>query len=138
VLWSTYPLDQLSHWLEPVSDKNPISLLRTRNGFTFGPLVCESMRAVAEIEVKLLWPHSQGSIIGSGGDIDNRLKTLFDALKVPSEPTALPPNTVPRADENPFFCVLEDDRLISRVVVDADRLLDPTVGVSDVELLLKW
>jgi hypothetical protein len=43
----------------------------------------------------LLWPQPAGAIISQGGDIDNRLKTLFDSLKVPTERTALPPEATP-------------------------------------------
>jgi hypothetical protein len=31
----------------------------------------------------------------------------------------------PSQDENPFYCLLEDDRLISKVSVDTDTLLQP-------------
>lgn len=137
LLWKTYPLSEYSDWLKPLDEKNGISVLRPKHGFTFAPLVCHSMHAVAELDIKLLWPHSPGSIITGGGDIDNRLKTLFDALKVPSEPTALPNGSAPDADEQPLFCLLEDDSLIARVNVDSDRLLEETNGSSEVALFIR-
>ena len=39
-------------------------------------------------------------------DIDNRLKTLFDALKVPSSRELLS-DAEPVDDETPFFCLLQ-------------------------------
>ena len=93
--------------------------------------------AVAELEVTLLWPQTPGNIITSGGDIDNRLKTLFDALKVPSEPSALPIGTIPQLGEEPFFCLLEDDSLIARVSVETDRLLEPCSDTSMVRLFIR-
>jgi hypothetical protein len=136
-LWTTFPLSEYGTWLQPLSEKNEISVLRPKHGFTFAPLLCEKMHAVAELDIKLLWPQAPGSIITSGGDIDNRLKTLFDALKLPSEPTALPAGVSPQSDENPFFCLLEDDSLITRVNVNADRLLETTTaGSSEVALFI--
>ena len=35
----------------------------------------------------------------------------------------LPPRTVPDTDETPFFCLLEDDDLISEVSVNSGQLL---------------
>jgi hypothetical protein len=84
----------------------------------------------------LLRPEPPGSIISQGGDIDNRLKTLFDALKVPTEPTALPLSAKPTDDENPFFCLLQDDNLITKVQVSTDRLLDSCESTSEVVLLI--
>jgi hypothetical protein len=55
------------------------------------------------------------------GDIDGQVKTLFDALKIPAQAQGV--DTVPLEDETPFFCLLEDDRLISDVRVTTDELL---------------
>jgi hypothetical protein len=39
---------------------------------------------------------------------------------------------VPRADEHPFLVLLEDDRQVTRLVVEADTLLSRAdAGVSD-------
>lgn len=123
-LWSLKPLSGYSSWIKIPADDAAFTILREIHGFHFAPLVSVNVQAVAELEVRLLWPQTAGSIFVNGGDIDNRLKTLFDALKVPSEPTALPPDTRPEMDETPFFCLLEDDSLITRVTVDTDRLLE--------------
>jgi len=136
-LWKEYPLNGYGAWLQPLSPSNQLSVLCTKHGFTFAPLVCASMHAVAELDIQLLWPQAPGSIITSGGDIDNRLKTLFDALKVPSEPTALPVGAAPQPDETPFFVLLEDDSLITRVNVEVDRLLDNPGGSSEVALFIR-
>lgn len=52
------------------------------------------------------------------GDIDNRLKTLFDALRLPNQTNELVGYDNPAPDENPFFCLLEDDSLITHVSVE--------------------
>jgi Holliday junction resolvase RusA-like endonuclease len=51
--------------------------------FVFVPLVTAEMSAVAELSVVLLRPEPAGQLLTQGGDIDNRLKTLFDALTMP-------------------------------------------------------
>lgn len=136
-LWTAYPMKEYREWLEePGEDKNKISVLRPKHGFVFAPLVCRMSHAVVELDIKLLWPHDPGTIISSGGDIDNRLKTLFDSLKYPSEPNSVPPGLQPEDGESPFFCLLEDDSLIVRVNVDSDRLLEDA-GQSDVSLFIK-
>lgn len=84
----------------------------------------------------MLRPEPPGSIITQAGDIDNRLKTLFDALKVPKEASALPPNDDPQEGETSFFCLLEDDNLITKVSVGTDRLLDPCQSSSEVVMLI--
>ena len=42
----------------------------------------------------------------------------------------------PRPDEAPFYCLLEDDSLISRVAVSTDVLLEPNRDVNEVKLLI--
>jgi len=87
------------------------------------------------LEITLLRPGAPGNIVQGGGDIDNRLKTLLDALAVPPHDNQLPRNP-PAADETPFFCVLEDDGLITKLSVNTERLLESTNSPSDVELTL--
>jgi hypothetical protein len=57
-------------------------------------------------------------------NIDNRLKVLFDALRMP-ENTGELPHTPPQSGEDPFFCLLQDDKYINEVTVTTDRLLLP-------------
>jgi len=79
-----------------------------------------------------------GGIVKHNGDIDNRLKVLFDALKYPHE-TQEVENAPQGADENPCFCLLEDDQFIDHVSVTTDRLLTPLEGTEsehDVSLII--
>jgi hypothetical protein len=111
------------------------SLLREIGSFHFIPLVTSSYAAVVNIRLHFLRPGGLGEIVSRGGDIDNRLKTLFDALTVP-QLNALPDGDVPSAGESPFYVLLEDDRLIANLQVDTASLLEPNVGESEVVLLL--
>ncbi len=51
------------------------------------------------------------------------MKTLFDALRVPEKKQLA--KITPQDDENPFFCLLEDDALITGFCVTTDALLEP-------------
>ena len=73
------------------------------------------------LDILLLRPE-ETKFIFTQGDIDGQLKTLFDALRLPKEEEE-PSEASPLEDETPFFCLLEDDRLISEVHVTADQLL---------------
>ncbi len=52
--------------------------------------------------------------------MDNRIKTLFDGLKMPREAQDLGPYLTPAVGEDPFYCLVEDDRLITSVSVETD------------------
>ena len=141
-LWQQKPLSQHTALLSvpgaaPGSCDGTLSVIRTIGEFQFAPLVSERIHLIAELEILLLRPEAPGSIVTQGVDIDNRIKTLLDALKVPSEPNALPKKAAPREDQTPFFCLLEDDNLITKISVETDRLLDPVKSSSEVVLFIR-
>jgi hypothetical protein len=78
------------------------------------------------LEILFLRPDRPGGLVWAG-DIDNRLKTLLDALRIP-EATENYSKRTPSAGEVPFFCLLEDDKLITKVSVETDRLLEAVNG----------
>jgi hypothetical protein len=55
--------------------------------------------------------------------LDNRLKTLFDALQMPAQRSELG-SASPAADEDPFYCLLENDKLITKVGTTTAPLLE--------------
>lgn len=80
-----------------------------------------------ELDILMLKPRPRG-VISQGGDIDNQMKTLLDALCVPN-PDQLPAGASPPpgADhDDPFFCLLEDDSQVETLNVSVDRLLVKT------------
>ena len=134
-LWGHYPLAEYKSLIEP---RVPTSycLLRQNGPFTFVPLVTAEMNGTAELSVVLLRPESPGNVITQGGDIDNRLKTLFDALTMPRHMNSLPQGAVPEIDEALFFCLLEDDNLVTSVHVRTEQLLEPVDDPSLVDLYI--
>jgi hypothetical protein len=39
--------------------------------------------------------------------------------------TEIPADDTPRVDENPFYCLLEDDALVTGLGITTDQLLEP-------------
>jgi len=131
-LWKQRPLSEQDKLVQP-RQEGKYSLLRPMGNFKFVPLVSAEMDVVAEISVVLLRPEPPGSLITQGGDIDNRLKTLFDALTMPRHDNSLPEGAIPEDDETPFFCLLEDDNLVVSVGVRTEQLLEPNVDSNLVD-----
>lgn len=96
-------------------------------GFDFLPLVNERLDQVCALNILLLRRERPGGLITQGGDIDNRVKTLFDALSVPKSDSGLVP---PEPTEKPFYCLMEEDKLCTEVKVTAERLLTPPEGIE--------
>lgn len=94
-----------------------------RCGFRFVPLVCNRLDLVCGLDILFLRRENPGDLLSPGGDIDNRIKTLLDALRVPRDGSEI--SGTPEAGENPFFCLLEDDCLVTDLNVTTDRLLRP-------------
>jgi hypothetical protein len=91
------------------------------------PLVTQELDLICGLEILFLRPDKPGKAIWAG-DIDNRLKTLLDALRIP-EPSEDYAKKTPLEEEKPFFCLLEDDKLITKVSVETDRLLEPVAAM---------
>jgi hypothetical protein len=97
----------------------------------FGPLACA-------LDILFLNRDQPGDLIKHGGDIDNRIKVLFDALRMPKDEQELN-GQKPGEDEDPFFCLLQDDKQITEVKITTDRLLTPETSgenIEDVHLII--
>ena len=88
------------------------------------PLLAEEDDGACVLQVLILRADRSKNLI-SAGDIDGRVKTLLDALRMPQnkgEIGILPPS----GDEKPFFVLLRDDKLIEGLSVEMGNLLQPT------------
>ena len=74
------------------------------------PLVTADMGLRCSLDILLLRPE-EDRFIFNAGDIDGQIKTLFDALRMPNDLKETG-EVGPQQDETPFFCLLEDDKLI--------------------------
>jgi hypothetical protein len=98
----------------------------TLGSYRFVPLVREELALHCSLKILFLRPDPPGLI--QSADLDSRLKTLFDAMKMPAVASQLGKYHAPGSDEDPFYCLLEDDKLISHVSVETDFLLQQTTS----------
>jgi hypothetical protein len=87
-------------------------------GFTFLPIVCQWDRSICHLAIQIarVW---NGGVLSGNGDLDNRIKTLIDGLRIPINASEIPSGDIPRADENPFCVLLENDALVNKFSVHA-------------------
>jgi len=86
----------------------------------FTPLVRNSLYLACDLDILFLRHDDDLKILQKGGDLDNRIKTLFDGLKMPRH-----------ADEqggvdqtsDPLYVLLEDDALIHSFSIRSGKLL---------------
>jgi hypothetical protein len=85
----------------------------------YQPLVRETLSLSCELDILFLRQADPGALVSQGGDLDNRVKTLLDALRMPElqEQQLRPP------EEDGLYCLLQSDHLVSRLDIDTDRLL---------------
>jgi hypothetical protein len=92
--------------------------------YRFVPLIGERLATSCSLDILFLRRDAPGGLVKHGGDLDNRIKVLFDALRMPQNRGELP-TSAPETDEDPFYCLLEDDRFINGVTITTDKLLTP-------------
>ncbi|HXN72624.1 MAG TPA: hypothetical protein VN861_08730 [Candidatus Acidoferrales bacterium] len=114
-------------FIDEVSNKNEVGKIK------WMPLAHEDWGVGCGLDILFLRHEPKGGVIQSG-DLDNRIKTLFDALRKPTA-KEIPADVIPEQEPSPFFCLLSDDRLITEFRVTADRLLVPA-HVPDAEVYL--
>ncbi|MFN2588571.1 MAG: hypothetical protein ABR613_10715 [Actinomycetota bacterium] len=134
-LWKTHAgLEANQYLLEPSAMG---SVVRQLGPFNFAPFVCAELSLLAALDVLLLRPGPPGAVISSRADLDNQLKTLLDALRAPLNLKELPTSESPEEQEDPFFCLLDDDRKVIDLRVRAEQLLDPTADPLSVRALIR-
>ncbi|MFI5023673.1 MAG: hypothetical protein ACHQRJ_18735 [Alphaproteobacteria bacterium] len=103
-------------------------------GKIFLPLVRETFALTCALKILFLRKEVPGRLVYQGGDIDNRLKTLFDALAVPLPEQVMDDPTI----DQPIYCLLENDERITGFDVQTHRLLSqPDVSEHYVKLIIE-
>lgn len=146
-LWITHPAlegiyeqwDKLAE-SQKLENKDMVSVFDIGD-FRFLPLVIKRLFLSCDLDILFLRREPAGYIIDDkSGDIDNRVKVLFDALRKPRRPEEIPSSAQADPSRKPIFCLLEDDSLITSVKVETDRLLEPFPperSKSDVKLIVR-
>ncbi len=127
-LWHKHPTTKEHHELFQ-SDRVP-GIFR-HDGFKWLPLVARWNGLICKLEILMLREGEPSNVLF---DVDNRLKTVFDALRKAKGPDELGAGTskglqVPGPNEDPFYVLLEDDSLITHVAVTTDTLLEDVPDV---------
>jgi hypothetical protein len=111
---------------DPNGPNKSFFLIFEHDKFRWLPLATSNNGLFCGLDILMLRSGDPGNVVH---DLDNRIKTIFDALRKPKGPHELGCNTpqgqqTPGADETPFYVLLEDDRLITRAAVTSDVLLE--------------
>jgi hypothetical protein len=151
-LWATHkPLQQLLqpsavpqilpatlgvNWSEPPHIRRPMAAVLSdvyshhkQFGYGYVPLAREEIYIDVSLRVLCLRRAHHDAVLPAR-DIDNRVKTLIDALAMPSLKQGVPPlNGKPRPaadNEKPFYVLMDDDRRVTHLEVETDNdLADP-------------
>jgi hypothetical protein len=108
-------------------------------GFRFMPLIKADWGIDCALDILFLRRDDPGALVKAGGDINNRIKILFDGFRMAEHENEVR-GMAPEVDEDPFFCLLQDDSLINEVKITTDRLLTPIQSeesVNDVVLVIR-
>lgn len=95
----------------------------TIGSFSFLPFARKNMTNV-DLDILCLRPGEPGSPLYSRPDVDNQLKTLLDALRMPENEQEIE-GEQPGTNEAPFYCLLENDSLITSLSIHVERLYAP-------------
>ena len=136
LLWTQPPVSDIAKYKDPNYKPDDLYVGKSCFGYEFIPLITTKLDLRAELDVLLLAANLPGKLIRQGGDIDNRLKTLFDALSMPANKQQMPDNPDVASDGR-VFCLLEDDKLVTAVSVSNDRLLSVPDGSNEVLVVLR-
>ncbi|MCL1891975.1 MAG: hypothetical protein FWF97_01615 [Alphaproteobacteria bacterium] len=113
------PWNNMQKYMMPGATKSPIST-RHVGGIDWNPIITPNLKLLAELDVLLMHPQ----IVGLGRtDIDNRMKTLLDALRSPQNEHEIGENT-PK-NMGPIYTLLDDDHLVTKISVNTSHLLAP-------------
>jgi hypothetical protein len=105
-------------------------------GYEFVPVLHRPGQLVCEVDITWLRRESAGDIV-HGGDLDNRLKTLFDGLRMPHEESQI--GGLAEKTGERCYCLLEDDSQITKLSISTHQLLEPMQEgekAGDVDLLI--
>lgn len=150
LLWKQPPLAHYGSWLErgnwerlPDDNSHPIQsghrligVMHTIREEHFSALVSPLTEMLAELDILVLRPAPPGAVLRDGGDLDNRIKTLIDALRLPSW-NELPSKWAADLSQRPFHCLLSDDKLVSAFKVTSDRLLEADANENEVLVVIE-
>ena len=108
-LWAEHP--QLSQLVE--REVNLIADAYKKGNYRFVPLVRLANAMACRLDILVLMRKEPYQVFSGDerGDLDNRIKTLIDGLRMPRQPGECN-DALPDKGEDPFYCLLEDDKVV--------------------------
>ena len=88
----------------------------------FVPLAIQKLHLVCEIDVLLLVSPNSAHLLARS-DIDNRMKTLLDGLRMPQQKSELLNDLSAGSVQDPYYVLVEDDSQVSKLSVEYDTYL---------------
>jgi hypothetical protein len=128
-LKTVYEREILNHESESVRTLVEEKCVREVAGQRYTSLANRTFGLHAKVDVTLLSVNNSSIFANAQGDIDNRLKTLFDALSIPPQSQA---EQIRCTAPELIVCLVEDDVLIRDVRVRVGELLLPVQDKSTV------
>lgn len=122
--------------LPKLVDRERLSKLHNHYGFGFVPLVTKELCLHCHLDFLILRPDPVDGV--KSGDIDNRVKTLIDALSIPDANQGYGQRRQ-ESEYTPFYCLLENDSLITKISIETDQLLErvsPQLDMSDARIMI--
>lgn len=89
-------------------DENDLCAPIVQRGRSYLPLVRKSLDLNCHLSINFLRQEDPGSLVLQGGDIDNRIKMLFDALRKPEQDVE---ERYPQQNDL-TYCLMESDTLV--------------------------
>ena len=129
-LWDEHPVLKRGHSTAPVIGTSMKEII-PENEFNWLPIVTKKNGLVCGLDILMLRKGPPGGTIT---DIDNQLKTIFDALRKEHNFQGFGTKNgkpQPGDGEDPFYVLLEDDRFITHLSVTSDMLLDPLESAAE-------
>ena len=97
---------------------------REVGGAKFFPIITPELDLLAELDVQIMHPELLNT---PHADIDNRMKTLLDALKRPQSANEV--SSAMNKGETMFF-LLDDDHLVTKMTINTSHLLARPEGIG--------
>ncbi|MBN2779958.1 MAG: hypothetical protein JXQ74_02710 [Alphaproteobacteria bacterium] len=116
-LLSIPPYSNICDYIDGKNGLKKKDIVRHVGGIDFVPVISPSLNLLAELDIQMLHPELIGT---PRADIDNRMKTLFDALRRPQNEHEIPEN----ADRGrKMHVLLDDDRFVTKMSVNTSHWL---------------
>ncbi|MCL2338553.1 MAG: hypothetical protein FWC51_01185 [Proteobacteria bacterium] len=113
------PWNNLQKYMMPNPTKSPVNT-RHIGGVDFNPIITPALKLICELDVQLLHPELLGV---ARADIDNRMKTLLDALRCPQNEHEIGENQPKNI--GPIYTLLDDDHLVTKLTINTSHFLAP-------------